>query len=84
MVNPLIILTIIISLLILSAPRFIYCYIDIKNRRKNRNINTNINSNINANLDPFVIIVEGEIINDYEYEGLNEDDIRNVSRGIVI
>ena len=76
MVDPLIILTIIISLLILSAPRFIYCYIDIKNRRKN--------ININANTDPFVIIVEGEIINDYEYEGLNEDDIRNVSRGIVI
>ena len=76
MVDPLIILTIIISLLILSAPRFIYCYIDIKNRRKNRNINVNI--------DPFVIIVEGEIINDYEYEGFNEDDIRNVSRGIVI
>jgi len=76
MVDPLIILTIIISLLILSAPRFIYCYIDIKNRRKN--------ININANTDPFVIIVEGEIINDYEYEGFNEDDIRNVSRGIVI
>jgi len=76
MVDPLIILTIIISLLILSAPRFIYCYIDIKNRRKNININTNT--------DPFVIIVEGEIINDYEYEGLNEDDIRNVTRGIVI
>ena len=76
MVDPLIILTIIISLLILSAPRFIYCYIDIKNRRKN--------ININANTDPFVIIVEGEIINDYEYEGLNEDDIRNVTRGIVI
>ena len=76
MVEPLIILTIIISLLILSAPRFIYCYIDIKNRRKN--------ININANTDPFVIIVEGEIINDYEYEGFNEDDIRNVSRGIVI
>ena len=76
MVDPPIILTIIISLLILSAPRFIYCYIDIKNRRKN--------ININANTDPFVIIVEGEIINDYEYEGFNEDDIRNVSRGIVI
>jgi len=76
MVDPLIILTIIISLLILSAPRFIYCYIDIKNRRKN--------ININANTDPFVIIVEGEIINDYEYEGFNEDDIRNVTRGIVI
>ena len=76
MVDPLIIVTIIISLLILSAPRFIYCYIDIKNRRKNININTNT--------DPFVIIVEGEIINDYEYEGFNEDDIRNVTRGIVI
>ena len=80
MVNPLIILTIIISLLILSAPRFIYCYIDIKNRRKNKNKNININ----ANTDPFVIIVEGEIINDYEYEGFNEDNIRNVTRGIVI
>ena len=76
MVDPLIIITIILSLLILSAPRFIYCLIDIRNRRKNRNMN--------ANIDPFVIIVEGEIINDYEYEGFDEDDIRNITRGIVI
>jgi hypothetical protein len=76
MVDPLIILTIIISLLIFICPRFIWCLIDRRNMRKNRNINSDI--------DPFVIIVEGEIINDYEYEGLNEDDIRNVTRGIVI
>ena len=80
MVNSLIVMTVIISLFVFICPRFIWCLIDKRNIRKNRNIN----ANINPNLDPFVIIVEGEIINDYEYEGLNEDDIRNVSRGIVI
>jgi len=80
MVNSLIVVTVTLSLLIFICPRFIWCLIDRRNIRKNRNIN----ANINPNLDPFVIIVEGEIINDYEYEGLNEDDIRNVTRGIVI
>ena len=80
MVNSLIVVTVTLSLLIFICPRFIWCLIDRRNIRKNRNINANINSN----LDPFVIIVEGEIINDYEYEGFNEDDIRNVTRGIVI
>ena len=80
MVNSLIVMTVIISLFVFICPRFIWCLIDKRNIRKNRNIN----ANINPNLDPFVIIVEGEIINDYEYEGLNEDDIRNVTRGIVI
>ena len=80
MVNSLIVVTVTLSLLIFICPRFIWCLIDRRNIRKNRNINANINSN----LDPFVIIVEGEIVNDYEYEGFNEDDIRNVTRGIVI
>ena len=80
MVNSLIVMTVIISLFVFICPRFIWCLIDKRNIRKNRNINDNINSN----LDPFVIIVEGEIINDYEYEGFDEDDIRNVTRGIVI
>jgi hypothetical protein len=80
MVNSLIVVTVTLSLLIFICPRFIWCLIDRRNIRKNRNINANINSN----LDPFVIIVEGEIINDYEYEGFDEDDIRNVTRGIVI
>ena len=76
MVDPLIVVTVTLSLLIFICPRFIWCLIDRRNIRRNRNMN--------SNADPFVIIVEGEIINDYEYEGLNEDDIRNVSRGIVI
>ena len=76
MVNSLIVMTVTLSLLIFICPRFIWCLIDRRNIRRNRNIN--------ANLDPFVIIVEGEIINDYEYEGFDEDDIRNVTRGIVI
>jgi len=80
MVNSLIVMTVIISLFVFICPRFIWCLLDRRNIRKNRNINANINSN----LDPFVIIVEGEIVNDYEYEGFNEDDIRNVTRGIVI
>ena len=80
MVNSLIVMTVIISLFVFICPRFIWCLIDRRNIRKNRNIN----ANINPNLDPFVIIVEGEIVNDYEYEGFNEDDIRNVTRGIVI
>ena len=80
MVNSLIVVTVTLSLLIFICPRFIWCLIDRRNIRKNRNIN----ANINPNLDPFVIIVEGEIVNDYEYEGFNEDDIRNVTRGIVI
>lgn len=84
MVNSLIVMTVIISLFVFICPRFIWCLIDRRNIRKNRNINTNINSNINDNLDPFIIILEGEIVNNYEYEGFNEDDIRNVTRGIVI
>ena len=76
MVDPLIVVTVTLSLLIFICPRFIWCLIDRRNIRRNRNMN--------SNADPFVIIVEGEIINDYEYEGLNEDDIRNVTRGIVI
>ena len=76
MVDPLIVVIVTLSLLIFICPRFIWCLIDRRNIRRNRNTN--------SNADPFVIIVEGEIINDYEYEGLNEDDIRNVNRGIVI
>tara|TARA_B100000900_G_scaffold190911_1_gene161646 strand:+ start:2722 stop:2952 length:231 start_codon:yes stop_codon:yes gene_type:complete len=76
MVDPLIVVTVTLSLLIFICPRFIWCLIDRRNIRRNRNMN--------SNADPFVIIVEGEIINDYEYEGFDEDDIRNVSRGIVI
>ena len=76
MVNSLIVVTVTLSLLIFICPRFIWCLIDRRNIRRNRNMN--------SNADPFVIIVEGEIINDYEYEGFNEDDIRNVTRGIVI
>lgn len=76
MVDPLIVVTVTLSLLIFICPRFIWCLIDRRNIRRNRNMN--------SNADPFVIIVEGEIINDYEYEGFDEDDIRNVTRGIVI
>ena len=76
MVNSLIVMTVTLSLLIFICPRFIWCLIDRRNIRRNRNMN--------SNADPFVIIVEGEIINDYEYEGFDEDDIRNVTRGIVI
>ena len=76
MVNSLIVMTVTLSLLIFICPRFIWCLIDRRNIRRNRNMNSNV--------DPFVIIVEGEIINDYEYEGFDEDDIRNVTRGIII
>ena len=60
MVNSLIVMTVTLSLLIFICPRFIWCLIDRRNIRRNRNMNSNV--------DPFVIIVEGEIINDYEYK----------------
>ena len=60
MVNSLIVVTVTLSLLIFICPRFIWCLIDRRNIRRNRNMNSNV--------DPFVIIVEGEIINDYEYK----------------